>query len=106
MELHAAVQNYFDADKANQIEVLIELFADDAVVHDEGRIHEGRDAIRGWWRSAKNRYHHVAEPIDATTTWEGMRVRAKVTGDFPGSPATLLFRFALSGDKIRKLVIG
>lgn len=106
MQLPVAVRTYFEADKAEQIDVLIEAFADDAVVTDEGRTHEGRDAIRSWWRAAKNKYHHVAEPLDALTSPGAMRVRAKVTGDFPNSPATLTFRFDLADGKIEKLEIG
>lgn len=33
-------------------------------------------------------------------------VRARVTGDFPGSPAVLSFAFGLSGPRIRDLRIG
>lgn len=106
MDLPPAVRTYFDADKTSEIDALIEAFADDAVVKDEGRLHEGRDAIRAWWRAAKNKYHHVAEPIDATVTYSALKVRAKVTGDFPGSPATLMFRFTLVDGKIERLEIG
>ena len=34
------------------------------------------------------------------------RVRAKVTGQFPGSPVTLTFAFRLKGDQITTLDIG
>lgn len=106
MQLPDAVRTYFEADKADQIDVLIAVFTDDAVVRDEGRTHEGRDAIRAWWRAAKNKYHHVAEPVDAVYTPAAWKVRTKVTGDFPGSPATLTFRFSLAEGKIAKLEIG
>jgi hypothetical protein len=106
MQLPEAVGTYFDADKSEQLDVLIDAFAERAVVKDEGKTYEGHDEIRGWWRHAKNKYHHVAEPISMIDEPSALAVRAKVTGDFPGSPAILKFSFALAEGKIERLEIG
>ncbi|WP_287179014.1 hypothetical protein [Mesorhizobium sp.] len=44
-------------------------------------------AIGSWWEYSKARYRHVAEPLEALTDEHGTKVIAKVTGEFPGSPA-------------------
>lgn len=106
MQLPAAVSTYFEADKSEQLDALIESFAESAVVTDEGNTYEGHDAIRGWWRHTKNKYHHVAEPISALHEPQRLTVRAKVTGDFANSPATIPFKFGLAEGKIEKLEIG
>ena len=106
MQLPSPVRTYFDAEQHNNADTLAAAFMDDAVVRDEGAEHVGPAAIRDWWQAAKTKYRHVAEPIDATTADERTIVRARVTGEFPGSPATLKFSFVLADDRIARLEIG
>ena len=58
------IQAYFDADKSNDGEALVQAFAPDAVVKDEGQSHAGRHAIGAWWRDVKTKYQHVIEPLE------------------------------------------
>jgi hypothetical protein len=54
----------------------------------------------------KRKYNHVIEPL-AISEKEGRTVlRAKLAGDFPGSPIELDFRFLLEQGKIASLDIG
>ena len=53
MNLPSPIRAYFDADKRNDGEALVQAFAPDAVVGDEGHSHAGRHAIGAWWRDAK-----------------------------------------------------
>ena len=106
MNLPSPIQAYFDADERNDGEALIHVFASDAVVNDEGRSYAGRQAIDAWWREVKAKYQHVIEPLEVAEREDVTKVRAKVTGDFPGSPATLTFAFRLKGDQITRLEIG
>ena len=106
MNLPSPIQAYFDADERNDGETLIHVFASDAVVNDEGRSYAGRQAIEAWWRAVKAKYHHVIEPLEKAEGDDVTKVRAKVTGDFPGSPATLTFAFRLKGGRITQLEIG
>ena len=103
MQLPALLQTYFTATDAD---ILARAFAADAVVHDEAQTHRGPEAIGAWWSASRAKYRHRAEPLDLTETADKTIVRARVTGDFPGSPAVLTFRFGLTGDRISDLEIG
>lgn len=105
MTLPDPIRTYFDADSSNDGDALVSVFAADAVVHDEHRTYRGPEAIRAWWQAAKQSYGATAEPLEMTEENGQSTVRARVTGDFPGSPAVLRFRFALSGDRITALEI-
>ncbi|WP_181703839.1 nuclear transport factor 2 family protein [Chthonobacter albigriseus] len=106
MDLPEPVKAYFDADSGADPETLVVQFAADAVVEDEGRRHRGRKAIRAWWLEAKAKYRHVAEPIDMERDGNRALVRARVSGDFPNSPAMLGFAFTLENGLIAALRIG
>lgn len=103
MNLPSPVQAYFEADRCKDGEALLQAFAPDAVVSDEGAAFTGREAIAGWWRDVTARYQSVAEPLEATQENTLTRVRARVTGRFPGSPATLTFAFRLDDNRIAHL---
>ena len=104
MKLPSPIQTYFDADERN--DALIHVFAPDAVVKDEGQSYAGRQAIDAWWREVKAKYQHVIEPLEIGEKDDMTRVRARVTGQFPGSPVTRTFTFRLKGDRIVGLDIG
>ncbi|MFZ5782574.1 MAG: hypothetical protein ACOY4R_20435 [Pseudomonadota bacterium] len=72
---------------------------------DEGGRHVGVAAIRQWWSAAKEKYRHVAVPRDVRRQDGRIVVRARVSGDFPGSPVELDFSFELAEEKIRALEI-
>ena len=99
------VATYLAADKSKDPEMLGQCFGEDAVVRDEGREHRGVAAIKAWKREAQAKYRYVLEPLDATTSGPDPVVRARVTGDFPGSPVVLALHFALAGDRIRSLEV-
>jgi hypothetical protein len=106
MMLPAPLRAYFDADQAGADTAPLGAFAPQATVRDEGKTHVGHDAIAAWWRAAKAQYGHTAEPLEATEDGRRTRVRARVTGDFPGSPADLTFAFRVEGGLITALEIG
>lgn len=106
MNLPSAIQTYFTAEAPQDAAALVAAFSPDAVVQDEDECHHGPEAIRSWWLAAKARYRHRAEPLDLTETGDKSVVRARVSGDFPGSPAMLHFTFGLVGDRISTLRIG
>lgn len=106
MDLHPAIQSYFDADRRRDRDALTLAFRPDATVADEGRTHEGRDAIGAWWSETKAQYEADLEPQKATRADGATVVRTRVSGNFPGSPATLTFAFEVAGDRIKGLEIG
>lgn len=107
MTLPPPIAAYFEADRRGDREAVAEAFAPDATVLDEGRTHVGRPAIAAWWSETKARYGAELQPLDAAVTdGSDAVVRARVTGDFPGSPAVLRFAFRLAEDGIAALEIG
>lgn len=106
MTLPTPIRTYFTAEPPQDGAAFAAAFAPTAIVQDEGAVHRGPAEIVAWWQAAKARYRHRAEPLDMAEVGGELVVRARVTGDFPGSPAVLTFSFALSGDLIQTLRIG
>jgi hypothetical protein len=106
MNLPSPIQAYYDADRRGDGEALIRSFAPDAVVEDEGQTYVGREAIAVWWRETKEKYQTLVEPLEMKNDDDVTQVNAKVTGQFPGSPAKINFVFRLYGDQITTLEIG
>jgi hypothetical protein len=105
MDLHPAIQAYFDADRRHDCRALTEAFGPDANVADEGRIHMGRDAIGVWWSETKAQYGVVLEPLEVSQSTGAIVVRTRASGNFPGSPTTLNFSFQVAGERIAALEI-
>jgi hypothetical protein len=99
------VAAYLAAEKAKDSETLGRCFSENAVVRDEGREHRGVAAIEAWHREANAKYRYVLEPLEASASGSAAVVRARVAGDFPGSPAVLRFRFTLESDRITSLEV-
>ena len=106
LEVPGAVADYLAAEKVKDADKLALCFAEDGVVQDEGHTHQGRDAIRRWKREADAKYQFVMEPLGASVDQEVVTLRARLTGNFPGSPAELGFRFTLADGEIAALKIG
>src|SRR5437870_11140208 len=105
LKLPGPVAAYLAAEKAKNADMLTLCFADDALVHDEGRDYRGRDAIRAWKRAADAKYKYVFEPLDASVGEKTVELRARLTGNFPGSPVELDHTFTLANGKITSLDI-
>ncbi len=82
--------DYFAAAADADHERYAALFADDAVVHDDGRSHRGIAAVRRWRDEVPEVVYGVRE---VAGTAGACRAVADVSGDFPGSPVTLRFAF-------------
>jgi len=70
-----------------------------------GRDYRGRDSIRQWKQEVDTKYRYVLQTVNAQTHGDKVTVRARVTGEFPGSPVELDHIFKLSNDKIASLEI-
>ena len=81
-------------------------FTEDGIVHDERQHIHGRDAIRAWATEVRRKYRFHAEVSDVETIGDRTIVTAHLTGDFPGSPIDLRYRFKLAGPEIASLEIG
>jgi SnoaL-like domain len=104
LNLPKPVAAYFAADKADG-EAVSQCFTDDAVVKDEGHTHTGRAAIKKWKEEASAKYQYTSELLACEQKGSKFVVTSRLTGNFPGSPVTLRFFFALEGDKIASLEV-
>ena len=105
LDLPAPVAAYFVAD-ATGAEAVAECFADGAVVIDERQEYRGRTAIARWKAEASAKFRYTVDRLSAHVSVDQTTVTGRVTGDFPGSPVDLQYRFTLEGDKIARLEIG
>jgi hypothetical protein len=105
LTLPRPVATYLAAVEAKDADMLALCFADDARVHDENRDYRGLDAIRAWKQETDAKYRYVMEPLVASVSENTVKLRARLTGDFPGSPVELDFTFMLAHDKITSLEI-
>ncbi|MFY1668690.1 nuclear transport factor 2 family protein [Plantactinospora sp. WMMB334] len=98
------IRRYFEYASRPDAEAYFGLFADDAVVEDEGKVYRGIAEIRRWRREVPLVSYEIT---DVEETPAGTVVTATITGDFPGSPfAGLRFRFEEYEDAaIRRLRI-
>ena len=101
-----AVRRYFALDADHDVEELVALFTNDAVVIDEGRRREGTDAIRSWRTDVTDRYEYRTTVLDPPSA-EGAnyRVRARLDGNFAGGTVELNYDFVTEGDRIKYLKI-
>lgn len=103
---YPALDAYFEAKNRKDIDAAIIPLAEDAVVKDESHTHRGRAAIRAWMEETTAKYDDTAEPSGAEVENGRVKVAALVSGNFPGSPATLHFVFRLDSDRISHLEFG
>ena len=90
---------------ARETQPLIEEFAPDAIVPDEGQTYDGLAAIKNWMASTKKKYGHTVAPLELVERGGQSVLKARLTGNFPGSPITVNFSFVLADGKLRSLEI-
>ena len=106
VKLPASVAEYFAAHNGDDAGRVAACFAEDGTVRDEGRDIRGREAIHAWAAETQRRYRFHAEIIRVEAVAGRTSVTAHLTGDFPGNPVDLDFRFELPGTAIVLLEIG
>ncbi|MGW5364188.1 nuclear transport factor 2 family protein [Actinopolymorpha pittospori] len=103
--LPAAVETYLATPKDELGPILGEVFAADAVVHDEGNTHVGIDAIRAWSDAVAAAFSFTREVVSGVVRGGAVVVRVDVRGDFFGSPVELHHHFSIADGKITALTI-
>ena len=103
--LPAPIAAYVDANAQLDLEGMLEPFAADAVVRDNGAVHQGLDGVRSLLEEA-------VIPVKAIFTPDTVRhengqvvVEGPAHGEFPGSPIRFTYRFTLDDDAITDLEI-
>jgi len=103
LTLPEPIAPYFAAE--HNPEALARCFTAQAVMKDEGHTYTGVDAIKAFMAEASARYSATTVPF-ALERDDGFQiVKAKVTGNFPGSPIDLSYRFRLERGLIAALEI-
>jgi hypothetical protein len=123
LDVPTVISTYLAAKLGGEVDTILDCFTDDALVHDEGKDHLGRVAIRAWLGELASKYtltyrvlgaHRwpataaTAAPTAAPTTTApttAAALRVEVAGNFPGSPVVLHQHFSLAGDRIAALTI-
>ena len=114
-DIPAPVADYLAAKVDDHVEAVLKNFADDAVVHDEGKDHVGIPAIRDWAAERSLRSEHRSEistryrlertVVETHRSGAAAVVLVRVAGNFPGSPVDLHHHFTVSEDRITALTI-
>ena len=95
---------YFAADQRSS-DAIAHCFTTHAVVKDEGHTYTGLEAIKAWKAAASAAYTYTSEPF-AMEQRDGFHVvTSRVSGNFPGSPVDLRYRFRLERGLIAALEI-
>lgn len=104
-DLPHILTRYFDAANAQDVQAFVGCFSPDAIVKDEGGVHEGHENIATWNRTVNEKYNckHLVKNCGQTS--KGVDVTAEISGTFPGSPIDLIFRFVVQDNKISMLEI-
>jgi len=100
------ISRYFELDADRDIESIVDLFAEDATVVDEGEARHGRAEIHAWQVGPASKYTYTTEILDTEVFGpERYRVSGRLTGNFPGGTADLKWDFTIAGGRIADLVI-
>ncbi len=105
LDVPEPIAAYLTAEEAKDADALSRCFTEDGTVHDEGRDYRGRDSIRQWKQEVDTKYRYILQTVNAQPHGDEVTVRARLTGEFPGSPLELDHIFTLSNDKIASLEI-
>ncbi|MHA3737125.1 nuclear transport factor 2 family protein [Pseudomonas sp. Eth.TT006] len=103
LPLPEPIAAYFAAE--HNPEALAHCFTAQAVMNDVGHTYTGINAIKAFMAEASAKYNATTVPISIEREDERHLVRANVTGNFPGSPIVLTYRFRLERGLITSLEI-
>ena len=90
-------QNNFDSIEFSKC------FAETAIVQDEGHKYNGRKEIKSWIEGANDTYRTIMQPVEYLE--DSQRLKAEISGNFPGSPLVLTYQFDIKDDQIHSLKI-
>lgn len=103
LTLPKPIAAYFAAE--HNPEALAHCLTAQAVMTDDGHTYTGVNAIKAFMAEASAKYGATSVPFAIAQEDGFQRVRANVSGNFPGSPIVLSYRFRLERDLIASLEI-
>lgn len=96
--LSPTITAYFERMHDHGRAAVIDLFADDAVVTDDGHTYRGRTEILGWLTGPASEFTTTSTRISEAQRETGADVRILLEGDFPGGRVELRHTFAQRAD--------
>ena len=100
------ISRYFERDTDRDIDSIVNLFADDATVIDEGEERHGTAEIRAWQTGAASKYTYTTEIMGTKALGpDRYLVTGRLTGNFPGGTADLNWDFTIADQHITQLTI-
>lgn len=103
--LPSPVAAYVAANAQLDVEAMLQPFAADACVRDNGAVFLGRAEIRRLLEEAVVPVRAIFTPDAARQEGAEVVVEGPANGDFPGSPIRFTYRFTLEDDAIKVLEI-
>ena len=100
LDVPEPIAEYLAAEEAKDADALSRCFTEDGTVHGGGQDYHGRDSIRQCKQAADAKYRYVRQTVNVQTFGDSVTVRARLTGEFPGSPVELDHIFKLCNNKI------
>lgn len=104
LALPEPIAAYFAADRRDAM-ATTRCFTNDAIVKDEGHTYTGLPAITKWRADVSAKYTFTSEFLALDESNGVVVVTSRLTGNFPGSPVILRYRFQLERGKIAALEI-
>jgi hypothetical protein len=99
------IADYFEAANRHDPQGAAAVFSEEATVQDEGQTLQGKAAIARWIVETTDKYRPNAAVLESRPQDGEQLVKARVSGDFPGSPVELHYRFRCQDDRITQLEI-
>ncbi len=103
MEIPQVVERFIETQHIYDSKAFAECFTESAIVHDEGKTHNGKEEIEQWIAHAMEAYRSQLKPLQYEESASKGVLTAEVSGTFPGSPIVLKFNFGLKGGLIESL---
>jgi ketosteroid isomerase-like protein len=105
MNLPKVIASLVEAQNSHDSQAYAACFSDSAIVHDEGKAYSGKAEIQQWNEASNSKYQTIFKPLNYEDKELGSSLIAEVSGNFPGSPATLHFELKLKDGLINSLKI-
>jgi hypothetical protein len=105
MKLPELVARFVETQNTFNSEAYVACFTETAIVHDEGKVHTGKEEIKAWIEHANEAYQTSMKPLDYEETGTRGVLTAEVSGTFPGSPFALKFHLGLKDGLIDSLKV-
>ena len=105
MNLPNVIKELVKAQQERNSTEFINCFTEDATVHDEAKIHTGKDEIRVWMEQTTKEYNLSMKPLSFEGNEKEGVFKTEVSGTFPGSPIVFQYHLEFEKKLIRSLEI-